>query len=124
MATINPVITRVGNNILKVFWEQLTTTNTEGAAIDPVLLADFADRSVQITGTPDGATLKFQGSNDLSTFVSLTDPQGNAIEKTAAALEQVMENTLTVKPVVTGAGVSTDLDVTLIARRTRSGKEI
>lgn len=124
MATINPTITRVGNNVLKVVWATLTSADTSGAALDQVLLADFADRSIQITGTFGTATLKFQGSNDESNFVSLTDPQGNAIEKTAASIEQVMENTLTVKPVVTTADGTTSLTVVLVARRTRSGKEI
>jgi hypothetical protein len=35
-----------------------------------------------------------------------------------------MENTLCIKPVLASAGASTDIDVTLICRRSRSGMEV
>jgi hypothetical protein len=123
MATVNPTREDFGDNVIQLKWTGLDTTDTEGAAAS-TLIADFADRSVQITGTFDGTTVKIQGSNNLTDFVSLTDPQGNVIEKTSAALEQVMENTLGIRPVLTGAGASTDIVVTLIARRTRSGRAL
>lgn len=117
MAAITPVITRIGKNTIKVFWETLTSSSTSGVAVNEALIGDYADRSVQITGTFGAGTLKMQGANDLTNYVSLTDPQGNAIEKTAATLEQIMEVTLGVKPVVTGGDGTTDIDITLIARR-------
>jgi hypothetical protein len=125
MAAVIPTITRVSDNVLKAVWTPLVSANAEGVALHPRLIQDFADRSVQITGTAGTGTVKMQGSNDETNFASLTDPQGNAIEKTASGtIEQIMENTTTVKPVMTGANGTDSWTVTMFLRRQRSGKGI
>ncbi len=116
MAAVALVETPIGgpDNLTKqVFWETLTNVNTEGA---PYKRTGHADRSVQVSGTFNGATCSIVGSNDGTTYFNLTDPQGNAITFTSAdRMEQIMEVCLYIKPLLTGAGASTDLDVTIIA---------
>lgn len=86
----------------------------------PVELPSFPDVSVQITGTfGTGGSVTLLGSNDGTNYVALTDPQGNAITKTAAGLEQVEELVRYIKPSVTAGDGTTSLTVTLLARRNR-----
>lgn len=83
----------------------------------PAELPAWADRSVQIEGTMGGATIVFEGSNDGTNYRTLTDPQGNAISKTAAAIEQVTELSRYVRPVTSG-GTGSAIVVSFLARRT------
>ena len=91
----------------------------DGAAIQ---FAEFADKSIQFSGTfGTGGSITFEGSNDTANpptnWFPLTDLQGNAITKTAAALEQVAEATAWVRPRVTAGDVNTNLVATLFLRR-------
>lgn len=91
-----------------------------GAAVS---LAEFADKSIQFTGTfGAGGTIVLQGSNDLTSptnWFTLTDPQTSSISKTAAALEQVIEQTVWVRPNVTAGDGTTSLTAKLLCRRGR-----
>src|SRR3990167_9555589 len=61
----------------------------------------MVDKSVQISGTTV-TSLAIQGSNDNVEYYVLNDPQGNALSGISAEkIEQVLENTWYVKPVVT-----------------------
>lgn len=124
MATITPVVTRIDDNVVKFFWETLTTTNDRGVPIHESWM-DYADRSVQVTGTfGAGGNLRIQGSNDDgTTYAALNDPQGNALNIAAAKIEQVSEIPLLTRPLVTAGDGTTDLDVSIVCRRSRSGKE-
>lgn len=96
-----------------VFWEGLVTGDTA----DPVEMPDWPDMTVQIVGTFAGGTsVSLTGSNDGTNYVALTDPQGNAITKTAAALEAVTEAPRYIKPTI-ASGVADDIDVYLICRK-------
>lgn len=87
----------------------------DGEAID---WAVFADRSVQVVGTfGAGGSVRIEGSNDGTNFVALTDPQGNALDITAAKIEQLQELALKVRPRVTAGDGSTNLTVLLLARK-------
>lgn len=123
MATLKPTITQVGEHAFVFQWGPLTSADTEGHPIAE-RFADYSDRSVQITGTFGTGTLHWEGSNDNSNYVAMTDPQGNAISKTAAAIEQVTEATLKQRPRVSGADGTTSLTVTVFARRGRGGLEV
>lgn len=119
MATINGTVTQMGDgSIVKVKWETLTTTNDRGAPI-PVAYAAWADRSIQIFGTfGAGGTIVWQGSNDGgTTWATLADPNGNAISKTSAGIETVLELTELARPFISGGDGTTDLDVYCIMRR-------
>lgn len=94
----------------------------------PLLNGDVGDqaefpgasfRTAQITGTfGTGGTIQIQGSNDGTNWVVLTDPQGNAITKTAAGIEIVEEVTRYIRPAVTAGDGTTSLTVTLLLRST------
>lgn len=96
-------------------------TLAAGESGDPLLLPEAADRSVHIVGTFNGATVVFEGSNDTndgtSRYKTLTDPLGNPISKTAAALCAVSEMTRLVRPSVTGGDVSTAIEIFLLLKR-------
>jgi len=83
----------------------------------PVSIPKFADKTVTITGTFAAATVVLQGTNDPATeWLPLTDPQGNAISKSAAAMEAVTENPLWIRPAVTGGSGETNITVIIVAR--------
>lgn len=82
----------------------------DGRAVD---FSEFADRSVQFSGTFGGATVSLQGSNDGLNWHTLTDPLGTPIAKQSGALVAVTEMTRYVRPLVTGGDVGTAITVTL-----------
>ena len=114
MATITPTIT----DQLEAY--SILATWVLGADDDgaPIRFAGAADRTMQVCGTFGGATVGMQGSLDGTNWAALTDPQGNAVSKTAAALEALTELVRFVRPVVTG-GTGTDVTVMLFMRPTR-----
>ena len=117
MANISPVIDAIeslnerGCHI--IIWETLTAANAVG---DAVALGGSPDRSVQVVGTFDGATVKVQGSNDGTNWVDLTDPQGNPISKTATFMESIMEISRHLRIFTSGGGASQDLDAYVFTR--------
>lgn len=93
-------------------------TLANGESGDAITWQDFADRSVQFTGTfGSGGTVLFEGSNDGTNYVVLTDPQGNAITKTAASIEMVTELTRYVRPRVSAGDGTTAIVITVFGRR-------
>jgi len=108
MATITGTLTRVepGYGAWKAVWTALGDAD-QGSAIKVPM---GSEKSFQVFGTFGSATVVLQGSNDGTNWASLTDPQGNAISKTAAALEAVSEHTLYIRPSTSG-GTGTNVDV-------------
>jgi hypothetical protein len=120
MPTRSPAIIQPGgedvDHATLVTWSGLLNSD-DGAR---VTLTDFPDRTVQIVGTfGAGGSVNFEGSNNGTDWVVLTDPQGNPITKTAAAMEFVTETPRYVRPRVTGGDGTTDLSVVLFARTPR-----
>jgi len=100
-------------DIVTVTWSSIASGDT----CDPAEIPEYGDMSVQyICGTWGAATLTVQGSNDATNYHTLNDALGVAISKTANGLSQILENSLKIKPVVTGAGL-TGLAVTIIGRK-------
>ncbi len=116
MATVTPTATRIREGESMLYAWTLTQADASGASIDA---HEYGDRTVQISGTFDGATVVLQGSNDGAAWFSLTDPQGNAISKTADAMETVMEVPLSTRAHSTGGGGSQSVTISLFCRRTR-----
>jgi hypothetical protein len=116
MATVNPSISTIegDGSVMQIVWTPLTSTNLDGA---PVRWCQYADRSVQLSGTWGTATVVLQGSNDGTTWFTLTDPQTVAISKTADALEQVLEMTQFVRPLLSGGNGTTAVTANLLVRR-------
>lgn len=124
MATLAPTITYIGNHTVKFVWGPLTSANVDGAPIGK-RFADYTDRSVQMTGAFGAGTVHLEGSNDAgTTYAPVTDPQGNAISKTAAAIEQCTEIAGLMRPRASGADGATSVTVTVIAKRQRGGQEV
>lgn len=117
MATVAATITDISGDgsVRKIVWASLTTTNDNGAKADWI---QWADRSIQFNGTfGAGGTIKLQGSNDGTNWIDLTDPQGNAISKTAASIEACTEIAQFVRPFVSAGDGTTSLTATLVMRR-------
>lgn len=78
----------------------------------------WAGKTVQVYGTfGTGGTVVVEGTLDVGltpVYAILTDPQGNAISKTAASIETVAENVYKIRPRITGGTASTDLTVVLL----------
>jgi len=81
----------------------------------PMPFAQWADRSVQFAGTWTTGSIVWEGSNDGVNYEILNDAQAGAINKSANALEQVVEVTAWARPRVTAA--VTSVVVTCVARR-------
>jgi hypothetical protein len=104
----------VGNNAHFVQWTPLL--NGDSGA--PYPMPGFADRSVQIGGTFGvGGTVVIEGTIDGTNYVTLADPQGVALSKTAAALLEIMQITKLIRPRVSAGDGTTSITVTLLARR-------
>lgn len=99
-------------------WINLRGEGTTGQAID---CGNFADKSVQVTGTFGGATVTIQGSNIVTspTYATLNDPTGSAITFTSAGIKGILENTYWVRPIISSVTDSTDLNVYLLVETTR-----
>lgn len=88
-------------------WEGLGQGDSgEGAAT-----GQFADRTVQITGELDGATVALQGSMDGDNWFPITTNGEDPIEGTG--LFWAWENPKYMRPTVTGGGGSTAVTVTI-----------
>lgn len=86
--------------------------------------AAYADRSVQVLGTfGAGGNARIEGSLKETAapadadYATLTDPQGNALDVTAAKIEAVSEMTRLIRPRVTAGDGTTAIVVYLLARR-------
>ena len=117
MAVIKGVVSDIGLNdgsAKQVFWEAVG----DGDSGAPVELIEWGDRTVQVKGTFDGATLTMQGSNDGAVWVTLTDPLGNNVAFTAAGGKAILERYRYVRPLPSSTSGNTDLDITMTMVRT------
>lgn len=119
MATIQhtlSALSTLNDNVHVVVWADMTkTTDDVGTAVE---MPGSADRSVQVTGTfGSGGSCRIEGSNDGTNYVVLTDPQGNALNLTAATIEAISELTRYIRPRVTAGDVNTSLTVTMLVKR-------
>lgn len=120
MATATWNETRLGNPygggiVAVVAQATLTAADPDSAAWENRIAGDMC---VQVAGTFGGATVLVQGSNDGTNYATLNDPQGNALSiATTAKIEQLLEAPRFLKLSSSGGGGTTDLDVTIFARR-------
>jgi hypothetical protein len=89
----------------------------------PIDLGAYADRTIQVLGTPGvGGNLKVEGSllpepTLDADFATLTDPQGNLLDVTGAKIEAVSEATRWLRPHITAGDGSTNFSIILLAIR-------
>ena len=104
------------NSFLKIVWPNLFLTDVG----DPFTLAQYADRSVQISGTFGvGGTLIFEGSINGATYDILTDPQGNNLSFTSGKIEAISELVLLIRPRVSAGDGTTNLTVSMVVRKSK-----
>lgn len=104
-----------GKNCLSAVW---ALANGDTGA--PIEAGDYADASVQVTGTfGAGGSVTFEGSNDGTNFVALKDPYGNALTLTSAGLVILQSNVKHRRPNCTAGDGTTALTITLWSRRSR-----
>ena len=115
MATIAVAKTSGQDPDLVYLWEAIVQGSLDGA---PIELPGYSERSVQVTGNSSGpASLTMQGRNDGTNWATLLDPFGAPVVFTAAGLKQIMELTKEVRPLASAVDGSTDLDVTIYAKK-------
>lgn len=114
IASVETANNTFGNDARFVSWTPLANGDTG----TPYAMPGFADRSVQVGGTFGvGGTVVIEGTLDGTNYIVLTDPQGNAISKTAAAIETISEIVKFIRPRVSAGDGTTAITVTLMARR-------
>jgi len=84
---------------------------------EPVRLAVYSDRSIQVSGVFGGASVTIGGSNDGETYHALTGLAGEPLTLTAGALKQIVELPVFLKPRVFGGDGTTNLKIVLSGRK-------
>lgn len=109
--------------------QQFQWVLANGDTGNPIGIPNNFDATVHVYGTfGTGGSISLYGSNNTADFtnqappgsgdwVILTDPQGNAITKTAASIEAVLEMPLYMGPKCTAGDGTTAIVVNLILRR-------
>lgn len=110
MATTATITTRGKDESYSVAYA--FTSNETGDTVE----LPQGDRSVQVAGTFNSATVSLQGSNDGSNWATLTDGLGNSLALTAAGIKNIGELTRYVRAAVTSGSV-TSVTATIFARK-------
>lgn len=120
MATVNPTVKRVGSGDGSVieYSYAITTANADGA---PLEVPEWADVTWVARGTWGGATLKIQGSDDGTNFVTaagLSNAAGGA-EASASAdkIFTTIERPRYIRPILTTVGAGATITVVALCRR-------
>lgn len=116
MATIVPVTTfpfETSLDVAVTTWDAMLADD-DG---EPVRLAVYSDRSIQVAGTFGGASVTIGGSNDGVTYHALTDTNGDPLTLTSGALKAIIELPVYLKPRLFGGDGTTDITVILAGRR-------
>ena len=99
----------------------------------PFVIPNRADKSIQVFGTFGASgNCKIEGSNQQAynpdgslvaglTYATLNDPQANALDVTAAKIEQVLENPNAIRPRITAGDGATSLTVVMVATSSLKG---
>ena len=119
MATITPTKTDIsgdGSVVKYAYAAMLQSTSDVGVGIP---FAQWADRSVQVTGTLGAAgAVTIEGSNDGgTTYHTLNDPSSTALTMNSLRIEGILEVCELVRPRVTAGDGTTSLNVYFILRR-------
>ena len=117
MSEITPTVTRIGRNAVRITYADMTVSDT-GVPIGKNW-NDYYDRSVQVGGAfGSNGSITVEASNDGgSSYLAVTDGQGNAVTKTAAGYEQVVECAALMRPNVTIGDANTAIDVNFFLKR-------
>lgn len=116
MATISTVVVDRQRLALLYKWTPLTQSGSDvGEAVET---PGYGDKAVQLIGTLSvGGQVTIEGSDDGTTWATLTDPLGNTLVMSALGTKQIAELTRYVRPKVTGGDGSTSLTAFLYCRK-------
>ncbi len=120
MASVKPTITRLGDNAVRLDFA-LTAADSDGFPIGKHWI-DYADRTVQITGSLNGGSVAIQGSNDGNNWFTLDDPQGVDLTFSALGGKAIAEIPAFVRPLLSG-GAAPVVTASFTMRRARSGMQ-
>ena len=123
MAVITPTKLPVNDTGKVEVWKWAAVANGDTCA--KVYCGSRTDKTVSHHGTDDGGTLAFQGSldpSDTETYVTLTDVAKTALTglATPEVMYEILQNCYWLKPVLTGGGAGTNLDIYLMMTRAGS----
>lgn len=106
---VKPATVETNNfGVVVVTWTDVDSGDTG----QPVLLAQYSDKTVQLIGTSTDVAI--EGSNDGTNWAELSDPAGNPILlATSGQIETILQNPLYVRPI---AANGADLTVILVAK--------
>ena len=96
---MNPVTINLDTKYQTTTWENFTEADPVG---NPVGISKFSDKTVQIIGDLDAATIALEGSMDGTNWVTLTSDGTAAIED--VGLYWIWENPMLIRPKMTFAG--------------------
>lgn len=115
MATRSAVSSWMSKRVARTVWSGLLTGD-DGAAESPGRLSD---RSIQVSGTLGaGGSVNVQGSNDGVTWATLSDPAGTPLATMGLGVEEILENTLFVRPLIVSGDGTTNITVQLVSAST------
>ena len=116
MTAISIVPTKITRGSHKWTWDAMGNADT-GDALDPNGGSiSFPDKTVQVVGNFNNATVVIEGSNDGLVYETLTDPSNTALSFTSNTLKVILESHLYIRP-VTSAGIgSANLYVIITVR--------
>lgn len=122
MAVITPTLSTLSSGQRGDFQIWTYTPMVNGDTGLPLELGNYSDRSVQVFGTfGAGGNVRIQGTlqdpNNSPTWATLNDPASNALDFTAAKIEQVLELTRGIRPNITAGDGTTSLTVIVMVRR-------
>lgn len=113
MAVVDALVTVPVSHVALVSWLAVPNGDTGDAQVT----AHYADKCVTVDGTFGvGGSVTIQGSNDGTNWHTLVDPQETDLTFGAAGIEQVLENPLYVRPIVTAGDGTTAIDVRLVCK--------
>ena len=122
MADITPnVAFKIGNDpgeddgsLRTATWTNLNGANNTGVAIK---FPQHSDRTVQLVGCINAATVVIQGSNDGTNYANCTDSTGAVASFTALGIKQLVEAPLFVRPHMPVNNIASDVSVVMLLRR-------
>lgn len=114
MADIPGVAASAGRgdgSTIVVTWTPITSVDT----CHPVSYPEYADRSVHVSGTFDGASVQIHGSNNGgASFAALADPTETTIILTGERIKAILENTALIMPVISGGTGAQSLTISIL----------
>lgn len=107
MAVIKPEVVSGDDRYTTAMWEAVTETDSFAACG----LGKLPDKTMQVFGTFDGASIALHGSVDDTNYAPLTTNGVDPIAITAAGFAWIWENPRFIKPVATGGGATQSVTV-------------